>query len=190
MNLRKLSFLSALVCNFLFAQTSTLKLEDIMKGEEFIGYAPENPVWGLDSETIYFEWNPKNEPSKSTYFWKKGMAQPQLANPNEARFYKNRFLTFDQQTFYYTEGGAIYSFDSKINKKKKIFQNSGMISNLSLGKPGILYFEQNGNIFKADTQEGSFIQITNFSKKSTEKKPEKDNFLKDQQDNYYAYLND
>ncbi len=190
MNLKKFTLPLLCLVQFTFAQTSSLKLEEIMKGEEFIGYQPENPVWGFDNETVYFDWNPKKEVGKSTYFWKKGMAQPEKADANDAKFYQNRFVTQDYQNYYYTEGGAVYSYNSSTKKKKKLFQNSGFVSNLSLGKNGVVFFEQSGNIYKIDTQEGSLIQITNFAKKSSEKEDKKEDFLKEQQKELFQYVRD
>ena len=61
-----------LICIFLspFFQAQTLKLEEIMKGNDFIGNQPENERWSLDGTTIYFDWNPNKEWGNSTYFWK------------------------------------------------------------------------------------------------------------------------
>ncbi|MFN5785250.1 MAG: hypothetical protein ACK457_04735, partial [Flavobacteriia bacterium] len=54
-----------------FGQTvpnaSALSLKDIMKGNEFIGHQPENIRWSFDGKTIYFDWNPNNEPGNITY---------------------------------------------------------------------------------------------------------------------------
>jgi len=41
---------------------SALKLDEIMKGNEFIGFQPENIRWSIDGKTILFDWNPNNEP--------------------------------------------------------------------------------------------------------------------------------
>lgn len=175
-----------------FAQTSALKLEEIMKGDEFIGFQPENPVWGFDNETVYFDWNPKNEPGRSTYYWKKGMSEPKLASAEDEQFYKSRFITNDYQTYYYTSGGAIYSYQPKTKVKKRLFQNALPVMNLSLGKtPGVIFFEQSGNIYKLNTADGSFIQLTNFSKtKPSEKPKEQETFLKDQQKELFEYVRD
>jgi len=45
------------------------KLEEIMKGENFIGHAPVNPQWSADGQQLYFDWNPDNEPGNSLYSW-------------------------------------------------------------------------------------------------------------------------
>lgn len=44
-----------------FFQAQTLKMEEIMKGNDFIGNLPENERWSLDGTTIYFDWNPNKE---------------------------------------------------------------------------------------------------------------------------------
>ena len=174
------------------AQTSSLKLEEIMKGEEFVGFQPENPVWGFDNETVYFDWNPKNEPGKSTYYWKKGMAEPKLATPEDEQFYRSRFITNDYQTYYYVSGGALYSYQPKTKIKKRLFQNTAPVMNLTLGKtPGVVFFEQSGNIYKLNTADGSFVQMTNFSKTKPSEKPKaEETFLKEQQKELFEYVRD
>ncbi len=187
-----LSFCTLLFSILSFAQSSTLKLEQIMKGEEFIGYYPENPVWGFDNETLYFDWNPKNEPGKTMYFWKKGMKEPLQASLEDEQFYSSRFQTRDYQTYYYTSAGALWSYDSKNKVKKRLFQNSFPVGNLQLGRtPGVIFFEQNGVIFKLDSSAGSVVQMTNFSKTKTVKRPESEaDFLKSQQKDLFKYIQD
>ena len=48
------------------SSAQTLTLENIMKGDEFIGHQPNNHQWSFDGSTIYFNWNPENEPVSST----------------------------------------------------------------------------------------------------------------------------
>ncbi len=73
-------------------QAQKLKLEEIMKGEAFIGSQPDTTRWSLDGKKVYFEWNPNNELGSSTYFWEKGQAKPKLATPEERAFSKLDFL--------------------------------------------------------------------------------------------------
>lgn len=188
---KTLFFLILISFNFAFCQTQ-LKLEDIMKGEEFIGFQPENATWSLDNETIYFEWNPNKEIGKSTYFWKKGMKEPQKATPEEAAFYGNNFITNDYKTYYYIQNGGLYSYQPLTKIKKRIFQNSNYISNLSLGKKeGIIFIEQTGNIIKINSKTGSFEQITNFSKNKTREEIKKEkSFLSDQQEELFQFIKD
>lgn len=183
--------LLAILFQIVHAQQSSLKLEEIMKGDEFIGYQPENMTWSFDNETIYFDWNPKKELSKSTYFWKNGMKEPQKANAEEAAFINNNFITKDYNTYYFIQNGGLYSYNPKTSIKKRIFQNSSPISNISLGMNEVIFFEQAGNIFKINQKEGSFEQITNFSKTKAKEEPKQEkNFLKDQQEELFQFIRD
>ena len=40
--------------------SQNLQLEEIMKGNEFIGHQPSNQRWSADGKTIYFEWKSQN----------------------------------------------------------------------------------------------------------------------------------
>ena len=48
--------------------SQSLKLEEIMKGNDFIGWQPENPRWSLDGQKVFFEWNPNKEWGASKYY--------------------------------------------------------------------------------------------------------------------------
>jgi hypothetical protein len=58
-------FTFSLVLN---AQKSTLKLEEIMCGEAFTGYSPENIQWSEDGSKVYFTWNPTNAKLRDYYY--------------------------------------------------------------------------------------------------------------------------
>ena len=177
----------------LTSQSQSLKLEDIMKGDAFIGVQPSNPNWSLDGKKIYFEWNPNNEWGTNTYFWQKGMLKPELATPKEAAFSKLDFKkskTSDRA--YYVDNGVLFAYAIKNKTIKKLFQQSNPVTNLQLGfEDGTLFFEQNQNLFKFNTNEGSIVQITNF-KQGKEKEKEADNksFLKTQQKELFQFIRD
>ncbi len=170
-----------------------LKLEDIMKGNAFIGEQPENHRWSLDGTTAYFDWNPKNETESSTYFWKKGLSKPELASNDETQFSKLNFKKDKSNTFaYFIEKGTLYSYDIKKKIRKKLYQSTLGISNLQLGfESGVLFFRQNNNLFKFNTLEGTIVQFTNFNKGiNKEKKPEKTTYLSAQQKELFQYIKD
>jgi len=186
-------FYLLLFVSFFGSAQSTLTLEEIMKGDAFVGNQPENPRWSIDGQTIYFEWNPKNELGTSTYFWKTGMAEPRLLPISEINASKNKYLSSkDKSVYYFIQKGALYGLNKKTNQVKKLFQNSNPIANLTIGiEPGTLFFQQNGNIFKMNTNEGSLLQITNLTKgKARDKIKETDTFLKQQQKELFQYVRD
>ena len=185
-----------LVIGVLFSitiQSQTLKLEEIMKGNTFIGVPPENERWSLDGQKVYFEWNPNNELGTSTYFWKNGLSKPELASPNDVAFSKLDFKkTSNPDLHYYIDKGSLFSYALKSKTSKKLYQQSSPITNLQMGAvPGILYFRQNENLFQFNTNEGSVIQITNFRKGKAEDKPaDKESFLKSQQEELFQFIRD
>ncbi|WP_240345153.1 hypothetical protein [Flavobacterium sp. CLA17] len=65
----KNTFILAFLILSINGTSQTLKLEEIMKGESFIGNQPTNGRWSLDGKKVYFEWNPKDELGASTYSW-------------------------------------------------------------------------------------------------------------------------
>ncbi|RUT72057.1 S9 family peptidase [Flavobacterium cupreum] len=173
--------------------SQTLKLEEIMKGESFIGNQPTNGRWSPDGKKVYFEWNPKDELGASTYSWEKGFSNPVLVEPKEAVFSKFDFkIKSGSDIAYYTDKGGLYSYTISSNSVKKLYQQNNPISDLALGsEPGILFFEQNGNIFKYNSKEATILQITNFTKGvKKEKTPEKDSFLKNQQKELFQFIKD
>lgn len=47
---------------------TTLKLEDIMRGEEFVGYLPEDISWTIDDAQIVFRWRQEKTDSIKKYY--------------------------------------------------------------------------------------------------------------------------
>lgn len=186
-------FILAFLIFSITGSSQNLKLEEIMKGESYIGNQPTNGRWSLDGKKVYFEWNPKDELGASTYFWQKGMTKPEAATPKEAAFSLLDFkVKAGSDIAYYLDKGNLYSYSIHSKSIKKLLQQSTPISNLQLGnQAGIVFFEQNNNIFKYNTKEGTVLQITNFSKgNKKEPKPEKDSFLKTQQKELFQFIRD
>ncbi|MFE3872635.1 prolyl oligopeptidase family serine peptidase [Flavobacterium sp. ZS1P70] len=187
--------IAVLICVFfsIASQSQNLKLEEIMKGDAFIGVQPVNGRWSLDGKKVYFEWNPNSEIGLSTYFWKNGSSKPELAPLKEAEFSKFDFKgNKASDLFYYIDKGRLFSYSAKSKISKKLYQQSSPISNLQLGfEDGIVFFEQNENIFKYDTKEGTIIQITNFKKgKAVDADADTDSFLKKQQNELFQFVRD
>ena len=59
-----------LATSFCVAQTqnqSQLSIDQIMKGEDYVGYLPDDITWDDNSQEIYFSWNPDKDTIRSTY---------------------------------------------------------------------------------------------------------------------------
>ena len=175
------------------AQSQSLKLEEIMKGNAFIGVQPENERWSLDGQKVYFDWNPNNDLGTSTYFWKKGFLQPELASASEAAFSRLDFKkSSNPDLYYYIDKGRLFSYSLATKTTKKLYQQSSPISNLQVSaEAGILFFRQGENVFQFNSKEGSIIQITNFRKgKGEDATSDKESFLKNQQSQLFQFVRD
>ena len=45
-----------------------LTIDNIMRGPDLVGYAPDNLRWSADSQKLYFEWRKPGEDDASTYW--------------------------------------------------------------------------------------------------------------------------
>lgn len=164
-------------------------LQTIMKGNEFIGHQPENPRWSWDSKTLFFDWNPTNNPGNSIYFWEEGMAGPMLL-PAE-RYHETFLCDADQAAFkirFYIRENALYSFNTELKKHTLHYKTNEQIFNLQrVNNPNKVYFQQGMALFCFDLFSGSTVQIVQFVKSSKESDQEP-SFLEKQQDSLFEII--
>ncbi len=162
--LMMLSFYAAL-----FGQNkSVLKLEDIMKGQEFVGYWPEDVHWSYDSKLIYFRWNPEEELVSKWYAYSlenntyKVLSADDLARklPEQATYNP------DKTALVYARGGDIYTFDIQKSAEKQLFATLAYESNPAFSADGqkIIYTLDN-NLFSWHLADNKIEQLTNFQQK-------------------------
>ena len=110
---------------------SVLQLEEIMKGNEFIGHQPENVRWSIDGSKIYFDWNPKNEPGNSIYEYQPALkgSKPVLADPKSILEFDPSQSAFSDQ--YQIIDGSLTRFDKKT---KQLLRNPYCLTNASNSK--------------------------------------------------------
>ena len=176
---------------FSFAQA--LQLEDIMKGNEFIGHQPENHRWSVDGRTMLFDWNPKNEIGNSTYFWNTNSGAAQKVTTTSPIYdidYDASQKQFD--VIYYTNQGVLYSYTKATKKNKKVLHSTDRITAIVRSiNPNSIFFQQNRNVYQLNTQDFSILQLSNFkSGKEKVKSEETEGFLKKQQDELFQFVRD
>ncbi|MFB0938707.1 MAG: prolyl oligopeptidase family serine peptidase [Urechidicola sp.] len=177
---------------------STLSLDEIMKGNEFIGHQPENIEWSDDSQTIYFNWNPDNNPIASLYKYSISTQKIDKVSVEEEKLRNDS-----------------YDYDFNEGKSQKVFVKNGdiFISNVKTGETSALVktfseresnvsfsaneefvvFNKDDNVFKMSLLNGSIEQLTNIKSGSpSDEKPEndQDEWLKDQQEALFEVLRD
>ena len=190
-----LLIIALLLLGTAFGQTppnhSKLDLKEIMKGNEFIGHQPENVRWSADGKTIYFDWNPHNEPGNSVY----GL----LINDKTKKTFKADPVTVfeydrSQAAFpiqYSSLDGTLASIDKANGKVKLIYQSSSPVTNVHrTNKAQSIVFQQNSNLYLYNTGDGSIRQITNFRSGEDRSKTTDSSFLMKEESRLFQYIKD
>lgn len=189
MRLRLLSFLIIINIGQSYSQQnlSILKLDDIMKGEKFVGYLPNNFNWSEDSKTVYFDWNPEMKSINSLYKVNIDKRKVEKVSLEEQKMIVPGGGTYDKAYKHkvYSSSGDIGIYDIENAKTSMITQTLDYEANpiYSQDEQLIIYTIGN-NIFTWDLKSGSIKQLTNFikgNKKADAKKSDYDAYLERQQ---------
>ncbi|WP_419213295.1 prolyl oligopeptidase family serine peptidase [Maribacter sp. X9] len=153
------------------SNVSTLKIKDIMKGDDFIGHRPSGVFWATDQSAIYFDWNPDMAFSDSLYRY-------QLKSE---KIEKVDFLTAEElpatrrikhptlNKSVYAKKGDIFLLDENTNIPLAITQTQERESNPHFTGVGTkVAFEKDDNLFTWNMETGVLEQITDFVKKIEE----------------------
>lgn len=179
-----------------FAQTnnqSQLTIDQIMQGENFVGYSPTRISWSDDGEHIYFNWNPDNDTIPSSY--KVNVASKAISK----RFFseiKNSSdsgdYTKDHKWKVYSKNGDLYMMNMSDYTIKQLTKTEARESNPQFsGDESAIVYQLDNNLFKWHIASGITQQLTNF--KSGSKRPERpesaqDEWLRDDQLKYFNIL--
>lgn len=165
---------------------STLKLEEIMAGNEFIGHQPENVRWSLDGQTILFDWNRYNLPGNSTYSYSLKNKTIDSITPE---FYTtgNEFrnsITNPSDSYpieIYVWQGNLYRYDRSTKKTETILKSASYIRNVQRDADGSCAFFQDGlGFYVYCIEERSIKQLAVFEKGEPSKESEKNSMEKEE----------
>lgn len=180
---------------FLSAQStpnsSTLSLKEIMKGNEFIGQQPDYIRWSENGQSIYFEWNPKNEPGNSTHEYRidPKINSHRLADPKTITEYDWNQRNFSKN--YYSIDGALVAYDKKSKTRKVVFQSSQAIHSIQrTNLEDLVYFQQGLNLFCYSASAGSIRQMTNFVSGDEKASKSDSTFLMKEEAKLFEFIQD
>ncbi|MGK7391333.1 MAG: prolyl oligopeptidase family serine peptidase [Candidatus Cyclobacteriaceae bacterium M2_1C_046] len=152
---------------------SQLTIEEIMQGKDFTGHWPTNPRWSEDGKTVYFDWNPDNNPSDSLYKYVLGKDAPEKVNPNERRNLPSSGGEYnsDHSLKVYSKDGEIYLLNIKTGKISQLTKTSTREHSPYFHGENI-HFTADNNLFERSA-DGAIKQLTDFKNKKApkEKKP-------------------
>ncbi|KAA2219187.1 S9 family peptidase [Maribacter flavus] len=164
------------------SNTSRLKIEDIMKGDDFIGHRPSNVLWATDQSAIYFDWNPEMAYSDSLYSYNLNSK-----NIEKVGFLEAQKLPATQKVDHptlnksvYTKNGDIFLLDNATGKSLAITKTKERESNPHFTENGKkVAFVNGSNVFSWDMDNGVLEQLTDFVEQVAEdsKRSEKDEWL-------------
>jgi dipeptidyl aminopeptidase/acylaminoacyl peptidase len=120
-----------------------LSIDLIMKGDDFVGTAPSDPVWAVDGKTLYFRWKKPGEKRAEQYAVTAANPVPRLVSPADM---------LKLPPFRSAAGGGMY---------RRFGGFGGMGGEMQFDKARKrAVFIQNGDIFLLDLATGKSRQLT------------------------------
>lgn len=187
-----LTLLFSLTSLFSFSQQienkSTLKLEEIMAGNDFIGHQPENVRWTMDGNFILFDWNRYQLPGTSTYAYD---IKNNTMDSVTADFYKthaeyngNGIHTIE----IYAYQGNLYRYDHSTQKTEIVFKTASNLWNVQRNADESCAFFQDGmGFYVYCIEERSIKQLVHFEKGEPATEPEK-NYMEKEELELFQFL--
>ncbi len=178
-----------LFTGFINAQSSALSVEKIMQDPLWMGTFPSDINWGIDSETVYFDYNPEENPADSLYritvqnpqkILKVSAAERQKLIPSRGDFNDKR----SEKIF--TENGDLYIYHLRSSKKEELLDLPSSIENPQfLANDDQISFEAENNAYLYDLNSGFIKKLTHIEKgeprdEKEKKLSEKEKFLENE----------
>ena len=171
---------------------SSLDLNEIMKGDEFIGHQPENIRWSDDSQFLFFDWNRHNNAGSSTYAYNLQTKQiDSVTFDFQINNITNNASIINQECFILN--GQLYKRNLKTRKNELVFSQENSIYGLSYATlEKSYYFQSNQGVYSYNPITGSILQIVQFTNGTAPVADTKNsnNHLHNQELDHFQYLQD
>lgn len=144
--------------------TSTLTIEQIMQGEKFVGYLPENIEWSEDSRTIYFSWNPEQDTLRDLYKVTLDDREPQRVSLEEQQARTDGgTYSKDYTKKVYANNGDLFYLDIATGEKRQVTNTIDRESGPQFsGDETKVVYRSGSNLFTWDIATGAVEQLTDF----------------------------
>lgn len=192
MNKNKLAFLAGILLLFTYsvtAQTSELSVDKIMQDPLWMGTFPSDIDWGIQSENVYFDYNPEKNPADSLYkinvhnpeqILKVSAAEKQNLIPSRGYFNDKR----SEKVF--TENGNLFIYNLRSSEREELLDLPSAIDDPRfLANNNAISFEAENNAYVYYLDSGEIRKLTNIEKgepreKKKEKLSDKNQYLQDE----------
>ncbi len=170
---------------------SQLKIAEIMKGKDFIGYWPENHYWDISGENILFQWNPNNELTSTTYSYNlknQKITSVDFNNPLSGVSYNSSQSQFD--IHYFVLEGNLWAYNNKTKTHSELISSTSYISRIHRqSNPSEIAYQQGLDLFLYNNEKGTIRQLTQFVKGSEKDQNHHElNALSQQQEQLFQYI--
>jgi dipeptidyl aminopeptidase/acylaminoacyl peptidase len=167
--LKRFLFIACLfIVSLAQAQTlGELTVEKIMRDPKWIGTAPSNVRWSLDSKTIYFNWNPDKAKADSLYKITLTNRTPQKVSKQERLNLPSGNGTYNKAytSYLFEKNGDIFLFDIATSKSRQVTNTINRESNPSFSSDERkIIFTVDQNLFSWEIANGNLTQLTDFKK--------------------------
>lgn len=144
---------------------SPLKLEEIMKGEEWVGNQPARVDWLNQSNYLFFNWNPDNKASTPQYCYNIKTGELKITGDDVKNSLPPRVQVYDsnRSRYLYVENGDLYMCQVKTGRITRLTNTLENLLSPGFSIDGKEIIYQSGlNFFKRDLQSGLVTQLTDF----------------------------
>ena len=165
----------ALLClaftTFTFGQVnndSALSIDEIMQGDDFVGYLPTGVSWADNNKSIYFNWNPDNDTIPSTYQVDVKSKKISKLSIEELKQKSNLGeYSKNGQWMVYQKDGDLFLMNTSNYSKKQITNTIARESNpVFSGDEKSIVYKRDNNLFQWHIIDGTVTQLTNFKMES------------------------
>ena len=172
---------------------SALTIEQIMQGEKFVGYLPEDIEWSPTGEFIYFTWNPKQDTLRQMFRVAPSGGEPQAVSLEEqARLPKAGHRSDDGSKIVYSEQGDLFLYEVEHKESKRLTATIAAERNPQFVSGGNQIIYQSGNnLFAYHLDQGTIVQLSNFQEgqgPGYSRNAPHQSWLSDQQDELFGIL--
>lgn len=182
----------SIICFSTHSFSQTIQLEEIMKGEEFVGFSPQNIRWTIDNQSVLFDWNPNGELGRSLYAYQ--LKQKQIIKVpivDDQLFWTPALINHTQiiDNHYFNNEGNLARYHSKSKQKTTLYSSKESIGAVFRnGTSPLVYFMIGNDLFSYSEIDGSIIQITNFVQGNKTVEKTDTSFLYQQQRELFSYI--
>ncbi|GGF26967.1 S9 family peptidase [Echinicola rosea] len=165
------------------AQKSALSVEEIMRDPSWMGTFPSNVQWSADSKTIYFNYNPENNPADSLYKIQVSDTEKIIKVPlKEAKGLIPSSGDFNEalDRKVYTRNGILFLYDYNEHQEKQLLELEDRISHPEfLANEAVIAFQLSNNLFTYHLTSGEVRKLTHISDGEKPEKKEAKSSVKD-----------